>query len=119
MYKHVAEAFVSVAQARYVAEKVCLHINDFCQSIGASESDKLLDFGDGRATLRATDDGLSFRVAAQDLVTFYGIRTLLQGSLSVIPLVSGKAIEWLPAGGVPLGLVRGHVKNGQARTGGQ
>lgn len=118
MYKHVAEAFVDVAHTRCVAEKVYLRIKDFCQSIGASESERHFDFGDGRATLRPTDDGLFLRVAAQDLVTFYGIRTLLQGSLSAITPVSEEAIEWLPAGGVLFGAIRGHLENGQSRPGG-
>jgi hypothetical protein len=118
MYKYVAEAFVSVAHARYVAEKVCLRIKDFCRSIGASGSDNLLDFGEGRATLRPTDDGLFLRVGAEDLVTFYGIRTLFEGSVLAITQVSEEAIEWLPAGSALPGAIRGHLKNGQSRPGG-
>lgn len=117
MYKHVAEAFVSVAHARYVAEEVCLRIKDFCQSIGASGSDNLLDFGNGRATLRPTNDGLFLRVGAEDLVIFFGIRTLLEGNLSAITQVSEEAIEWLPAGGVLPGAIRDHLKNGQSKPG--
>lgn len=119
MYKHVAVAFVSVAHPRSITEQVCLQIKEFCQSIGASESGKILDFGDGRATLRPTEDGLSCRVAARDLVTFYGIRMLLHGSLSTIPLASAEAIEWLPAGSVPFRAICDHVRNGQVSTGGQ
>jgi hypothetical protein len=115
MYKYVAEAFVTGAYTRYAAEKICLGIKDFCQSIGASRSDKLLDFGNGLATLRPTDDGLLLRVAAHDLLTFYGIRSLLEGSLSAIAQGSEEAIEWLPGRGVSLGAICNRVKNGQSR----
>lgn len=98
MYKHVAETFVCTMHAQSVAEKICVRIKDFCRPVITSGSARILDFGDGRAIIRPTNDGLFFRVSAQDLVTFYGICTLLQGSLSLIAPVSESAIEWLQAG---------------------
>lgn len=118
MYKHVAEAFVSVSHARSVAEEVCLRIKDFCQSIGASGSDNLLDFENGRATLRPTDGGLFLRVGGEDLVIFYGIRALLEGNLLAITQISEEAIEWLPACGMLLGAISDHLKNGRSKPGG-
>ncbi|MGK9334382.1 SMa0974 family conjugal transfer regulator [Sinorhizobium meliloti] len=102
MYEHVAEAFVPVPHAECVAEKVCARSGDYCRSIGTRGPDTLLDFGDARAILRPTNEGLYFRVEAQGYVTFCGIRTLLQGSLSAITMFPGEAVEWHPVGGVPL-----------------
>lgn len=109
MYKHVAEVFVPVLCAECVAEKVCARSSELCRSIGVTGADKLLDFGDARAILRPTDEGLLFRVEANNVITFYGIRTLLQGSLSAIITVYEEAFEWLPASGVPFGAIRSHV----------
>ncbi|MBW9064631.1 hypothetical protein JNB71_15010 [Rhizobium herbae] len=106
MYKHVCEAFVLIPYAERVAEKVCARLSDYCRSIGVTSTDKVLDFGDARAIMRPTDEGLHFRVEAHDSVTLYGIRTLLQGSLSAIAEFSGEAVEWHPAGGAPFGAAR-------------
>jgi hypothetical protein len=113
MYDHVAEAFVRVPHAKCVAEKVCARSGDYCRSIGAPGADTLLDFGGARAILRPTNEGLHFRVEARGYVTFYGIRTLLQGSLSAVTTFPGEAIEWHPAGGVPFGVMRERPGNEQ------
>lgn len=97
MYKHAAEAFVPIPDTDKVREKICARSRDYCQHIGAVGADTLLNFDGGRATLRPTDEGLQLRVEATNLVTFYAIRTLLQGSLSDTATVSGEAIEWRPA----------------------
>lgn len=101
MYKHVAEAFVLIPYAERVAEKVCNGSRAFFRSIEHTGRDKLIDFGDARAILRSTDEGLFFRVEAHNLITFYGVRTLLQGRLSSAMRFESEAVEWRPAGGVP------------------
>lgn len=113
MYKHVAEAFVLVPHAESVMKNVCSRTRDYCHFIGVTASVKFLDFGDGRAILRPSDDGLHFRVEAQDLVTFYGIRTLLQGHLFVTARVPDGAVEWQTASDRPFGAARGHAGNGR------
>ncbi|AHG48816.1 hypothetical protein RLEG12_07730 (plasmid) [Rhizobium leguminosarum bv. trifolii CB782] len=97
MYKYVSEAFVLLPYAGRVAEKLCARSSDYCRSILVAGADKVLDFGDARAILRPTNEGLYFRVEAQDNITFHGIRTLLQGSLSTIMTFQGDAVEWYPA----------------------
>lgn len=107
MYKHVAEAFVPVPRAESVAERVCARSRDYCYSIDVMGTDKVLDFGDARAILRPTDEGLRFRVEAHNLITLYGVRTLLQGRLSASTTFEGEVVEWHPAGSVPFGAIQG------------
>lgn len=103
MYKYTAEAYVPVPHPERVAEKVCARYRDYCHSIDDMGADRLLDFGDARAILRLTDEGLHLQVDAQDTITFYGIRTLLLGSLCAIAKFSGEHVEWHSAGSVPFG----------------
>lgn len=94
MYKYSAEAFVLIHDAERFREKVSARSRDYCQHISTIDSATQLDFDDGCVTLRATDEGMRFRVETRDLVTFYAIRTLLQGSLSSITTFSGDSVEW-------------------------
>ncbi|WP_458574640.1 SMa0974 family conjugal transfer regulator [Rhizobium sp. PDO1-076] len=115
LHTHVAEAFVQAPHAECVADKICARFSAYCQSTG---TDRILDFGDARAILKPTDEGLHFRVEAEELVTFYGIRTLLQASLSTIT-VPGGAVEWHPACSVSFEAIREHVESGQVWPGGK
>lgn len=112
MYKYTAEAYVPVPHAERITEKVCDRCGDCCRSIDAMGADILLDFGDARAILRLTDEGLHFRVDAQDAITFYGVRTLLQGSLPSITTFLSEEVEWYPAGSAPFDAMRGYVGTG-------
>lgn len=103
MPKHVAEALVLLPNAETVAEDICSRSRIYCRSITTRGSDRLLDFGDGRAVLKPGKEGLFLRVEAHDLVTFYGIRTVLQGHLFATSSVRDSAIEWHPTSGVPFG----------------
>ncbi|RCS22796.1 hypothetical protein DUT91_14920 [Phyllobacterium salinisoli] len=118
MYKHVAEAFVPVSHAKSVAEKVCARASDYCRLIGATGADRLLHFRNARAILRPTDEGLHFRVEAQDFITFYGVRTLLQGSLSAMTF-PGAAVEWHPDDSVPFDAMQGGSENERNWLGGR
>lgn len=97
MRQNAAEAFLAVPNALCVAERICTWIRDFCDSIVTEGSDRLLIFEDGRAIIRLIGDGLFFRVSARNLVTTYGIRTLIEGSLWKFAPCSGMSIKWLPA----------------------
>lgn len=110
MYKNVAEAFVALEQAPSVVEEFCSQNRNFCLSIITHEADRLLQFEDGHAIIRATDNGLIFRVSARDLVTFYGIRTLVEGSLAKFTSGSVRSIEWLNTKDAPF------FENHQQRT---
>ncbi len=115
MHRHVAEAFVAVANAPSVAERICTLIHDFCGAIVIEGSDHLLTFEDGRAIIRPTGDGLFFQVSAQDLITVYGIRTLIDGSLWKFASRSARSIKWFPAKGIPFCAVDKHRTCGHGR----
>ena len=117
MYKHVAEAFVQVPYAATVAEKVCTRSSDFFRTIEDTGKDKLINFGDARAILRSTDEGLFFRVEADNLIAFYGVRTLLQGRLSAIVMFEDGAVEWHPGGGVPFDAIEASSGDEKRRAG--
>ncbi|WP_208722842.1 SMa0974 family conjugal transfer regulator [Rhizobium vallis] len=101
MHQYVAETFVAVADAPCVAEAICTRIRDFCGAIVTEGSDWLLTFEDGRAIIRSTGDGLFFWVSARNLVTVYGIRTLIEGSLWKFASSSARSIKWFPAEAAP------------------
>ena len=84
-----------------IAEWACTQIGHDSRSAVTDGADRFLNFGDGCAIIRPTNDGLFVRVLARDLVVFYGIRTLLEGSLSKLAAISNDAIEWFPAGRQP------------------
>lgn len=114
MYEHVAEAFVPVRCAECVMEKVCARSSAYCRAIGVKGADKVLDFGDARAILTPTDQGLRFRVEARDSITFYGVRTLLQGSLSAVTTFSSESVKWHPAEQASQGVLRRQSGSGPA-----
>ena len=109
MYQHACEAFVAVKQAPYIAENICLHIAGLCRSVVANEHDTLLYFVNSQAIIRSTPSGLSFRISAQNLVTFHGIRTLVIGSLLKFEPDAAGSIEWLTEQGMPFHLVNEHL----------
>jgi hypothetical protein len=113
MHKHISEAFVPVPHPESFAVNVCTRYRDYCRCIGTKGADALLDFGDARAILRPTGEGLHFRIEAQDPITFNGIRTLLQGFLATITTGREAAVEWQPAGSVPFSAIRECLENRQ------
>lgn len=115
MYKNVTEAFVALEEASSVVEEFCSQSLSFCLSIIPYETDRLLQFEDGHAAIRITDNGLIFRVSARDLVTFYGIRTVIEGSLAKFTSGSVKSIEWLPTQGAPLCKIHEQLSSGATR----
>ncbi len=71
------------------------------QSAVTEGADRFLNFDDGCAIIRATNDGVFVRISARNLLIFYGIRTLLEGSLLKLAAISNDAIEWFDAGPEP------------------
>ena len=80
-----------------IAERACTQIRLGSRSAVTDAVDRFLNFGDGCAVIRPTNNGLFVRILARDLVIFYGIRTLLEGSLLTLAAISNEAIEWFPA----------------------
>ncbi|WP_430764068.1 SMa0974 family conjugal transfer regulator [Rhizobium sp. BR 315] len=79
-----------------IAGRACTQIRYGSRSAVTEEADRFLNFGDGCAIIRPTNDGLFVRIFARNLVIFYGIRTLLEGSLSKLAAISDDTIEWFP-----------------------
>ncbi len=82
----------------FIAERAYGQIRHSSRSAITGGADRFLNFGDAYVIIRPTNDGLFVRIFARDLVIFYGIRTLLEGSLSELAAISNEAIEWCPAG---------------------
>lgn len=99
MAKHFSETFVSVPDAERIAEAVCRSLRDCALSTDAKSGDQVLNFEDGRASVKPNVRGLHIRVEAEDPLTFYGIRSVLQVALwRASPGWTGR-LEWHPSGG--------------------
>lgn len=92
--QYIAETFVSVADAKCVVDQLCARCCSYCSSIDAVGVDRLLAFEDVRATLSPADGGLQMRVEGRNLISFYGVRMLLQGQLDTVAIIAGTAVEW-------------------------
>ncbi|WP_446740074.1 SMa0974 family conjugal transfer regulator [Rhizobium sp. 11515TR] len=82
-------------------DRACTQIRDGSRSAVAGGADRFLNFGDACVIIRPTNNGLFVRIFARDLVIFFGIRTLLEGSLSKVAVISNEAIEWFTEGPEP------------------
>ncbi|KVK54268.1 hypothetical protein BCY90_15915 [Agrobacterium deltaense] len=98
MAKHISETVVSVLNADRIAETLCGSLRDCAVSIDTGRTDQVLNFGDGRAIITAKVWGLHLRVEAEDLATFFGIRSLVQVALSQASNNQSGHLEWHPAG---------------------
>ncbi|WP_152094467.1 SMa0974 family conjugal transfer regulator [Rhizobium dioscoreae] len=96
-----AQGHQIISTADIIAEKACPQIRDDSRSAATERASRFLNFGDGCAIIRSTNDGLFVRISARNLVIFYAIRTLLEGSLLKLAAISNDAIEWFPGGSEP------------------
>ena len=103
MAKHISETFVSIPDADRIAETLCESLNDCALSIDTNRTERVLNFGDGQAIIKPKVCGLHLRVEAEDLATFFGIRSLLQVALSRASTDRSGHLEWHPAGDEPFG----------------
>ncbi|WP_349956721.1 hypothetical protein [Rhizobium sp. ZPR3] len=97
------EGHAIISTTDIIGEGTCtqMQIRYGSQSAVTAGACRFLNFGDGCAIIRPTNDGLFVRISARDLVVFYGIRTLLEGSLLKLAAISNDAIEWFSAGREP------------------
>lgn len=105
MDKHISQTFVSIPDVDRSTEMLCVFLRDCALSIDSRRTERVLDFGDGQAIIRQTACGLHLRVEADDLATFFGIRSLLQVALSQIATHLPGHLEWHPAGNGPFGVI--------------
>lgn len=96
-YQNVSEAFIELEAAPAIAKKICTQSTDICLSIIHMDNVRQLNFENGCANIRVANDGLIVRVSAGDLLTFYGIQTLIEGRLWQLAPGSARPITWLQA----------------------
>uniref|UniRef100_UPI0031015436 SMa0974 family conjugal transfer regulator n=1 Tax=Neorhizobium sp. EC2-8 TaxID=3129230 RepID=UPI0031015436 len=99
MAKHISDTVVWVADADRIAEALCGSLRGCALSIDTNGTHQVLNFGDGRAIIKPDVCGLQLRVEAEDPLTFFGIRSLLQVSLSRASKDQSGHLEWHPARG--------------------
>lgn len=112
MVKHISETVVSVSVANQIAETLCGSLRDCALSIDINGTDQVLNFGDGQAIIKPNVCGLYLRVEAEDLATFFGIRSLLQVALSRASNNRPAPLEWHAAGGEPFGAMDNRAGTG-------
>lgn len=95
-YKHDTEAFIPIPNAEKVGKTFCLEYSAYIVSVDFSGHDKRITFGDGRAILSPTANGLRLRVEAVDLATLHGIWSLLQIGLDLCKTGLGRQLDWTP-----------------------
>ncbi|WP_095448802.1 SMa0974 family conjugal transfer regulator [Ochrobactrum quorumnocens] len=94
---YTAETFIDITNPEKVGKTFCLEYRAYIVSVDFSGHDKLITFGDGRAILSPTANGLHLRVEAFDLATFHGIWSLLQVGLDLCKTGPGGQLEWTPS----------------------
>lgn len=97
MPKHISETIACVTDADRIAETLGESLRDCALSIETNRTEHVWNFGDGRAIVKPMVCGLHLRVEAEDLVTFLGIRSLLQVALSRASDDQCGHVEWHPA----------------------
>ncbi|NSX89122.1 SMa0974 family conjugal transfer regulator [Agrobacterium tumefaciens] len=102
-YQNVSEAFIELEAPPTIAKKICMQSTDICLSIIDRDSGRQLNFENGFAIIRVAHDGLIVRVSAGDLLTFYGIQTLIEGRLWELEPGAARSVTWLPASGARSG----------------
>lgn len=95
------EGHAIISATDIIAERACTQVRYSSRSAVTEGADRFLNFGDGCAIIRPINDGLFVCISARDLVIFYGIRTLLEGTLLKLAAITNDTIEWFPAGRGP------------------
>lgn len=105
MYKHLSECCVSLPDSRNLIENVSRRVAGFCVSIVDNGMERAFLFADGEAIVRAVDKGILMRVGATDVISYYGIRTALEGSILDAAALAPEVFAWHPADQTPLAAV--------------
>lgn len=96
-YQNASEAFIELEAAPAIAKKFCTQSTDICLSIIDMDNARQLNFENGCANIRVANDGLIVQVSAGDLLTFYGIQTLIEGRLWQLAPGCVSSVTWRPA----------------------
>lgn len=109
MYRYVSETLVSVVNPSRITNEISIKSVEYCRSIIESCDSTLLNFYDARATMTPLEESLHIRVEARDMVTFYGVRTFLQGHIFTRSAVPNGVVEWQSSSTVPFTTVRDRI----------
>lgn len=77
-YKYETQSFIPIVNPCEASKTFCASYRAHIVAINSGVHKKRLEFGDGCATLQATENGLYLHVEAIDLATLLGIKCLLQ-----------------------------------------
>ncbi|WP_442967531.1 SMa0974 family conjugal transfer regulator [Rhizobium sp. BR 362] len=81
MYEYVTEIDIPLSDANTLLEQICRPITGLCHSVPVRDRARILEFEDGYAVVGVADTGLVCLVAAENILTFLGIRTVLETRL--------------------------------------
>lgn len=96
MSEHLSECCVSVPSSRNLIETVSQRFAEFCVSIVDDGMEKTFKFIDGEAVVRAVGRGILMRVVATDVISYYGIRTALEGSILKLTALEPEEFALVP-----------------------
>lgn len=96
MYEYLSECCVSLPGSRNLIENVSRRFAALCVSIVDDGMGTTFMFIDGEAVVRAVDRGILLRVVATDVISYYGIRTALEGSILSLAALAPEEFAWHP-----------------------
>jgi len=100
-FKYIADAFAPIPNPDAAGNIFCRKFSSHIISIGQSDDDTLINFGDGHVILRPEENGLHIRVEALDLATFLGIQSLLQIGFDFGKAMLATELEWRSVSELP------------------
>ena len=102
MHRYALKGFLAVDDAVQLTARIVSHMTSAYEGFGLHLGDGFLEFGEGRAVINPQSDGMMFFVGANDFLTGYGIRTLIEASVVAILPSREVCIEWDQAENQPL-----------------
>ncbi|MCA1366819.1 hypothetical protein I6F15_05315 [Bradyrhizobium sp. BRP14] len=97
MYEHLSECCVLLQNSIGVVHDASLRIAELSVSTADNGMEKTFLFVDGEAMVTAVDRGVLMRVVAADVISYYGIRTALEGSIFEATALARERFAWRPA----------------------
>lgn len=105
MYEYLSECCVSHPGSINLIHNVSIRVAKLCVSIVDNGMEKTFQFADGEVVVRAVDEGILMRVVATDVLSYYGIRTALEGSILELSALAPKEFAWHPADQTPFAAI--------------
>lgn len=109
MYRYAdvfaVETVVEIADADQLVALFCINFRDFIVSSDLEGTDTVVDFGEGKATLRPTIAGLRIRIVSHSLLGYLGCRELLRLHLADRHVIQDEDYIWMPASEVPFAIL--------------